>query len=191
LHGTRVLRGLCKIALEPDSCVRRTEETFLRYGVRSLVVAKFIPGFSTIAPPLAGAVGVGLPRFLTYSAASALLWAGAWGLVGFLAGDALQKAVEDSRRLGTTLAALGGIVLVAYVAFKWTQRQRFLRSLRIARITHEEGLSAIIVEQHPRAILAISHRAVVLDHGTVVHSGPATELAAAPDLLDRLLGVAR
>jgi len=138
LHGTRVLRGLCKIALEPDSCVRRTEETFLRYGVRSLVVAKFIPGFSTIAPPLAGAVGVGLPRFLTYSAASALLWAGAWGLVGFLAGDALQKAVEDSRRLGTTLAALGGIVLVAYVAFKWTQRQRFLRSLRIARITHDE-----------------------------------------------------
>jgi branched-chain amino acid transport system ATP-binding protein len=67
--------------------------------------------------------------------------------------------------------------------------QELLRA--IARITHEEGLSAIIVEQHPRAILAISHRAVVLDHGTVVHSGPAAELAAAPDLLDRLLGVAR
>jgi branched-chain amino acid transport system ATP-binding protein len=67
--------------------------------------------------------------------------------------------------------------------------QELLRA--IARITHEEGLSAIIVEQHPRAILAISHRAVVLDHGTVVHTGSAAELAAAPDLLDRLLGVAR
>jgi branched-chain amino acid transport system ATP-binding protein len=67
--------------------------------------------------------------------------------------------------------------------------QELLRA--IARITHEEGLSAIIVEQHPRAILAISHRAIVLDHGTVVHSGSAAELAAAPDLLDRLLGVAR
>jgi len=61
----------------------------------------------------------------------------------------------------------------------------------IARITRDEGLSAIIVEQHPKAILAISHRAVVLDHGTVVHSGPAEELSAAPELLDRLLGVAR
>ena len=61
----------------------------------------------------------------------------------------------------------------------------------IARITRDEGLSAIIVEQHPKAILAISHRAVVLDHGTVVHSGPADELSAAPELLDRLLGVAR
>ena len=61
----------------------------------------------------------------------------------------------------------------------------------IARITRGEGLSAIIVEQHPQAILAISHRAVVLDHGTVVHSGPAQELSDAPGLLDRLLGVAR
>ena len=137
-HGTRVLRSLCKISLEPDSCVRRTEDTFLRYGVRSLVVAKFIPGFSTIAPPLAGAVGVGLPRFLTYSAAAALLWAGAWGVVGYLAGDALQKAVEDSGRLGTVLGVTGGVVVAAYVAFKWIQRQRFLRSLRIARITQDE-----------------------------------------------------
>jgi branched-chain amino acid transport system ATP-binding protein len=61
----------------------------------------------------------------------------------------------------------------------------------IARITRDEGLSAIIVEQHPQAILAISHRAVVLDHGTVVHSGGADDLREQPELLDRLLGVAR
>ncbi|MDB5843783.1 MAG: amino acid/amide transporter ATP-binding protein 2, family [Polaromonas sp.] len=61
----------------------------------------------------------------------------------------------------------------------------------IARITREEGLSAIIVEQHPQAILAVSHRAVVLDHGTVVHSGSADDLRDQPELLDRLLGVAR
>lgn len=61
----------------------------------------------------------------------------------------------------------------------------------IARITREEGLSAIIVEQHPQAILAISHRALVLDHGNVVHDGPADALAAQPELLDRLLGVVR
>jgi branched-chain amino acid transport system ATP-binding protein len=61
----------------------------------------------------------------------------------------------------------------------------------IARITRGEGLSAIIVEQHPQAILAISHEAVVLDHGTVVHAGPAAQLGESPELLDRLLGVAR
>jgi len=61
----------------------------------------------------------------------------------------------------------------------------------IARITREEGLSAIIVEQHPQAILAISHRTVVLDHGTVVHASDADTLRQAPELLDRLLGVSR
>jgi branched-chain amino acid transport system ATP-binding protein len=59
------------------------------------------------------------------------------------------------------------------------------------RLTREEGLSAIIVEQHPQAILKISHHALVLDHGTVVHSGSAQELLAQPALLDKLLGVAR
>ena len=61
----------------------------------------------------------------------------------------------------------------------------------IARITRDEGLSAIIVEQHPQAILRISHRAVVLDHGNVVHASDADTLRDNPELLDRLLGVAR
>jgi branched-chain amino acid transport system ATP-binding protein len=61
----------------------------------------------------------------------------------------------------------------------------------IRRITREEGLSAIIVEQHPQAILAISDVAAVLDHGSVVHSGSAADLRAQPALLDKLLGVKR
>jgi len=61
----------------------------------------------------------------------------------------------------------------------------------ISRITKEEGMSAIIVEQHPQAILKISDRAVVLDHGSAVHSSAAQELLDQPELLDRLLGVAR
>ena len=67
--------------------------------------------------------------------------------------------------------------------------EELLRAIR--RITRDEGLSAIIVEQHPQAILAISDRAVVLDRGTVVHAGTAHELREQPELLDRLLGVAR
>lgn len=67
--------------------------------------------------------------------------------------------------------------------------QELLRA--IARITRDEGLSAIIVEQHPQAILAISHQAVVLDQGRVIHSGAAADLQANPVLLDQLLGVAR
>jgi len=65
--------------------------------------------------------------------------------------------------------------------------EELLRAIR--RITREEGMSAIIVEQHPQAILAISHHAVVLDQGRVIHSGNAADLLQQTDLLDRLLGV--
>jgi membrane protein DedA with SNARE-associated domain len=137
-RGNRVLRLLCKISLEPDSCVRRTEEVFLRYGVRSLVIAKFIPGLSTVAPPLAGMVGVGVLRFAVYSALAALLWAGTWGGLGYLAGDALQRITVASGRLGTMLATLVATGVVIYIVVKWVQRRRFLRSLRIARVSQEE-----------------------------------------------------
>src|SRR2546426_2803806 len=81
-RGAEVLRLLCKVSLEPDSCVRRTEDVFLRYGVRSLLVTKFVPGLNAIGPPLAGIVGVGVARFVAYSIGAALLWAGAWSTVG-------------------------------------------------------------------------------------------------------------
>jgi branched-chain amino acid transport system ATP-binding protein len=61
----------------------------------------------------------------------------------------------------------------------------------ITRLARDEGMSVIIVEQHPQAILAISHQAVVLDHGTVVHHSDAQTLRQQPALLDQLLGVSR
>ena len=61
----------------------------------------------------------------------------------------------------------------------------------IVRLTRDEGLSAIIVEQHPQAVLGISHQAVVLDQGRVVHSGPAAQLQAHPELINTLLGVSK
>ena len=137
-RGVDVLRLLCKVSLEPDSCVRRTEDTFLKYGVRTLIVAKFIPGLSTVAPPLAGIVGVGVPRFIAYSAAAAFLWAGAWGGLGYLAGDALQTVVDFTGRLGTTLVWIFVALAAVYAGTKWIQRQRFLRTLRVARVTADE-----------------------------------------------------
>lgn len=142
-RGADVLRVLCKISLEPDSCVRRTEDIFLRYGVRSLVIAKFVPGFNTVAPPLAGIVGVGVPRFVGYSVAAALLWAGAWGGLGYFAADALQPTVDASGRLGTSLLWIIAALVAVSVAVKWIQRHRFLRTLRVARISQGELKQAL------------------------------------------------
>src|SRR5256885_16878683 len=74
--GGRVLRWLCRISLEPDSCVRRTEDAFSVHGARALLVAKFVPGFSTAAPPLAGIVRMPWPRFVVFTGLGGLIWAG-------------------------------------------------------------------------------------------------------------------
>jgi membrane protein DedA with SNARE-associated domain len=151
-RGNRVLRLLCKISLEPDSCVRRTEDVFLRYGVRSLVIAKFVPGLSTVAPPLAGIVGVSLPRFTLYSTVAAILWAGGWGGLGYLAGDALQHVADETGRFGTVLVSFVVGAAAVYALVKWIQRRLFLRNLRIARIT-PEGLKATFDAGSPAVVI--------------------------------------
>src|SRR5262245_57231714 len=72
--GIRVLQLLCKISLEPDSCVRRTEGVFSKQGARSLLLAKFVPGLSTVAPPLAGIFHMRARKFFLFDAMGALLW---------------------------------------------------------------------------------------------------------------------
>lgn len=138
LRGASVLRMLCRVSLEPDSCVRRTENLFIRHGVRSLLVAKFIPGLSTVAPPLAGVVGVGLVRFSLYSAAAAALWAGAWMAIGHAAGDALEGVAATTTHGAVIAGGVLGGVIAGYVVFKWVKRRRFLRGLRTARISPDD-----------------------------------------------------
>jgi membrane protein DedA with SNARE-associated domain len=137
-RGSQVLRIVCKVSLERDTCVRRTEEIFLRYGVTALIFAKFVPGLSTVAPPLAGMTGVSVPRFAVYSGLAALLWAGTWGGLGYWAGEALPQVTDQSGRLGRGLFVLVAAAVVLYVTVKWVERRRFLRALRIARIGQEE-----------------------------------------------------
>ena len=136
--GIRILQLLCKISLEPDSCVRRTEGLFSKQGARSLLLAKFIPGLSTVAPPLAGVFHMRARRFLLFDAAGALLWAGSFLGIGYVFSGQIERVAQY-------LASFGGWVLVillgalaGYIAYKFISRQRFLRDLRISRITVDE-----------------------------------------------------
>jgi membrane protein DedA with SNARE-associated domain len=131
-HGIRVLRFLCRISLEPDSCVRRTENTFASRGAWTLVVAKFVPGLATAAPPLAGLTGMRLGTFLGYSTIGATVWSLAFLLPGYLCSDQLERLAGDAALTGTWLLGIFAGVVVLWITFRFAQRQRFLRKLRIA-----------------------------------------------------------
>jgi len=136
--GIRVLQLLCKISLEPDSCVRRTEGVFAKRGARSLLVAKFLPGLSTVAPPLAGVFHMRVGRFLLYDAAGSVLWAGTFLGLGFAFSGQIERIAEHLEHLGGGLLGLVLGAFAAYIAYKFFSRQRFLRELRIARISVDE-----------------------------------------------------
>jgi len=137
-RGASVLGFLCRISLEPDSCVRRTEDVFARHGARVLLVAKFVPGLNTVAPPLAGVVGMRLPRFIRWDAAGALLWAGAYVGLGYLFSTQIEAIAMGLSRLGAGAGVLVGIAFGAYITWKAVQRRRFIKSLRAARIAPED-----------------------------------------------------
>jgi membrane protein DedA with SNARE-associated domain len=136
--GIKILQLLCRISLEPDSCVRRTEGIFSKHGARSLLVAKFLPGLGIVTPPLAGIFHMRPRRFLLFDAAGALLWAGAFLGLGYAFSGQIERVAEHLAALGGWLLVLLVGALAAYIAYKFIARQRFLRQLRISRITVDE-----------------------------------------------------
>ncbi len=137
-RGVSVIRFLCRISLEPDSCVRDTESRFAKRGAFSLVLSKFIPGIDTVAPPLAGVFRMRRSRFLIFDALGAILWSSVFLGLGYLFHDQVDRIGRLAGRLGGWLFAILPMILGAYLGWKFFRRWRFLRELRIARITPEE-----------------------------------------------------
>src|SRR6266849_7871982 len=115
--GAVAVRFMCRLALEPASCVRRTETLFERYGSRVLLIAKFVPGLTALAPALAGLVKVPLARFLTLDIAGVVLWAGTWMSLGYLSGRTLELIVAQTSRAESLLAGLAAGFMI-YVLLK-------------------------------------------------------------------------
>ena len=137
-YGYRVLKLLCRVSLSPDSCVRQTETTYERRGVATLVVAKFVPGLATVAPPVAGALGLKTSSFLLFNGAGAALYCGAGLTLGLLFHGQIDWLLDHLAALGGRAFLVVVGLLALYLAYRWWDRSRFLKSLRTARIGVDE-----------------------------------------------------
>ena len=165
--GRRVMTLLCRVSLSPDSCVRQTEVRFGRWGGLTLVLSKFIPGLSTIAPPLAGAMRVGWPAFLLMNGLGVLIWAGVAIGLGMLFHTGIHDLIGRLEGLGALALQVIGALLAGYIALKWWERRRFYRMLRVARIGVGELRSLIdgaarpvIVDVRSRAVRDLDPRVI-------------------------------
>jgi membrane protein DedA with SNARE-associated domain/rhodanese-related sulfurtransferase len=147
-RGTSVLRILCKISLEPDSCVRKAEDAFGRHTLGALVSSKFVFGVGRLAAPVAGLSGMSRRRFLVLNAIGSFLWAACFALVGYIPARKLPIDILLEEVLGWLLLAVVGAVVI-HVIWKYVQRERFIRSLRVSRITVDEVKAALDRGERP------------------------------------------
>ncbi|MEO7494322.1 MAG: VTT domain-containing protein [Massilia sp.] len=146
-YGKRILKLLCKISLSPDYCVSQTEDNFNRWGPKSLIVAKFIPGFNTIAPPLAGAMGIGVARFLMFSVAGGLLWSGVGIGIGAYFHSSIDQVLDALGTMGSTALMVLLVLLALFILYKYIERRRFREALQVERI-HMDELRDLIAGGH-------------------------------------------
>ncbi len=178
-YGYRVLAGLCRLSINPGSCVSQTESRFVRWGLGSLVIAKFVPGFSTVAPPIAGALRMGLPGFIAAAAAGASLWAGLALGAGWLLRGEVQHAISTlDRHAGSALLAVA-VVLAVWLGWKLWQKYRFRQLAALPHITPSELLAAMETP-HPPLVLDLRGHAMVAETGPL----PGATIAELDTLLD-------
>jgi membrane protein DedA with SNARE-associated domain/rhodanese-related sulfurtransferase len=165
--GAAVMRTLCRISLSPDSCVEQSELRFQRWRGQILLFAKFVPGLSTIAPPLMGAMKLRIPRFVLLDGIGSLIWIGVMVGLGYAFSQQIDGVLTMLASAGTFALESLVTLLVAYVLVKWGQRKRLLRSLRLARITvdelHqliEEGAAPVVVDVRSQATRLVDSRIV-------------------------------
>ena len=166
-YGISVLKILCRISLEPDSCVSQTQTRFEQWGINSLVIAKFVPGLSIIAPPLAGALRIGWLRFIVLSTLGAMLWVGGWLVAGVVFKSQIDALLGQLDRIGSITGLIAAGLLAAYIAFKWWERMRFFQTLRMARIRVEDlyeliqaGAAPIIIDVRSVTARALEPRSI-------------------------------
>jgi membrane protein DedA with SNARE-associated domain len=137
-RGIKVVQWLCRISLEPDSCVRRTEGLFEKQGARTLLFTKFIPGLNAVTMPLAGIFQMRRRKFLLYDMLGALLWLCTYMGLGFIFTNQIEHIAQNAAALGSWLILILLGALALYISYKFLARQKFLRDLRISRISVDE-----------------------------------------------------
>jgi membrane protein DedA with SNARE-associated domain/rhodanese-related sulfurtransferase len=163
LYGGATLRTLCKLSLSRDTCVKKSERFFGRWGVRVLAVAKLVPGLSIVSVPMAGAMGTRYRTFLTYDGLGAVLWVALGLAVGVLLAPQIDVVLDGASRLGHFTAAVIGVLALLYAGWRWMRRRALLRQLAAARIDVEE-LYKLMADDEPPVIFDIrSHETRQLD----------------------------
>jgi membrane protein DedA with SNARE-associated domain len=179
-RGYKVLRVLCKISIEPDTCVERTTGSFTRYGMGTLIIAKFVPGLGAVATPMAGLLNMRLGRFLLLDAMGATLWGGLYLTLGVIFRSQLERIAAIVARTGASLITALICTIGAYLTWKWMARRSYLRKLETARISPDDLMRRMVTGEK-FVILDLRHTSEIDSDGSTLPGA----LRFAPEELEK------
>jgi membrane protein DedA with SNARE-associated domain/rhodanese-related sulfurtransferase len=163
IYGGNTLKTICRLSLSRDTCVKKTERFFGRWGVRVLAVAKFVPGLSIVSIPMAGAMGTRYRTFLTYDGVGAALWSGTGLIIGALFAQQIDMMFAIAGRLGREAGLVVVALLAVYAAYRWYRRRQLMGTLESARIEVEELAKLVAAGRTPVLFDIRSHEKRKLD----------------------------
>ncbi|HZF85081.1 MAG TPA: VTT domain-containing protein [Burkholderiaceae bacterium] len=165
--GYGVMRLLCRVSLSADTCVSRSESILGRWGGLSLIAAKYVPGVSVVAPPMAGAIGMSNARFLAYETAGALVWTLGYLLLGAVFHAAIRDVLAVLANIGLAATAVGGALLLAFLVWRYRQRRLARRaddittiSVDVLRSALAQGRAPTVVDVRGEQVRALDPRAI-------------------------------
>jgi membrane protein DedA with SNARE-associated domain len=152
--GWALLAALCRLSMNPETCILRSAESFYKRGRTTLVLAKFIPGINTMAPPLAGSMKMKPWQFLQFDLAGACLYIFVYGAVGYVARDFVARLTERIQSASHVLAEVVLLAVVVFVIYRIAQYRRYKSTDVVPRIAVEELAHRIASSENGDVIVA-------------------------------------
>ena len=178
-RGHRVMKLLCKISLSPDTCVRQSEGILSKWGGSSLIAAKFLPGVSVVAAPMAGALGMSWRRFLAFAVLAALIWSLAFLALGMLFSMQIELVLDVMTEFGTIAGVVVFIALALMLTVRYLRR-RWMRSERYAPRISVNELRELIRRGEAPIVIDVRSTVAVMQDGRRVPGAIAATLADLP-----------
>ena len=167
IYGSGIMKLLCRLSLTPDSCVSNTQARFERLGINAVLISKFVPGLSLIAPPLAGAIRMSWLRFLAFDAMSSTAWVVLAATVGVTFHHQIEQLMPLAMEYRVEAVTVLCAILIGYAGYKWWDRARFFSTLRMARIDASDlqkliasGAAPLIVDVRSATAVALEPRRI-------------------------------
>ena len=178
-RGHRVMKLLCRISLSPDTCVRQSEGILSKWGGSSLIAAKFLPGISVVAAPMAGALGMSWRRFISYATVAGAIWTLAFMMLGVLFAGQIVVVLDFMTEFGTIAGVAVVIALTTMIIYRWLRRRWMLSDRYAPRIAVHE-LRELIRRGEAPIVIDVRSSVALLQDGRRVPGAIAATLADLP-----------